>query len=102
MTDGGSEASRVNPSPPPYQIAYANRHVERQVATLPATVQRRVTRAISSLSSDPRPPGVRKLAGGLEGAWRIRVGDYRVLYDIDDGAQVVNVLAVVHRRDAYR
>ena len=60
----------------------------------------RVKAALVALRNDPRPAGCIKLAG--EGGWRIREGDWRVIYDIDDGAQVVTVLRVKHRKDAYR
>ena len=57
-------------------------------------------RAIDELAENPRPRNSRKLRG-KEG-WRIRVGDYRVIYEIDDEAQEVLVLDVGHRRDVYR
>lgn len=50
---------------------------------------------------EPRPPGAKKLIGG-GGEWRVRTGDYRIIYDIDDGVLVVLVLAVGHRREIYR
>jgi mRNA interferase RelE/StbE len=53
-----------------------------------------------ALETDPRPPGCVKLAG-REG-WRVRVGDYRVLYSIDDNARVISVKQIGHRRDVYR
>jgi mRNA interferase RelE/StbE len=56
-----------------------------------------VNERILSLGKDPRPHGVRKLSGALEG-WRIRVGDYRILYQIDDEAQTVTIVrAKVYR-----
>lgn len=85
-----------------YQIKTASRRVEKEFATLPRQVRERVIRAVRGLSQDPRPRGVRKLAGEMRGAWRIRVGNYRVIYDIDDDQQIVIILAVSHRRDAYR
>lgn len=60
----------------------------------------RVKAALLELREDPRPAGCVKLTGG--GGWRVRVGDWRAIYDIDDGAQVVTVLRVKHRRDVYR
>ena len=59
----------------------------------------RVREAMTSLSHTPRPKGCVKLSTG---AWRIRVGDIRVLYDIDDKAKMVEVLRIGHRRDIYR
>lgn len=58
-------------------------------------------RAINGLSKNPRPPGCRKLSGG-KNDWRIRVGDYRVIYEIADADQIVRVNRVRHRRAAYR
>lgn len=57
--------------------------------------------AIEALADDPRPSGCRKLAGS-ERTWRIRVGDYRVVYEIEDELLVVLVMRVRHRRDVYR
>ncbi|MGA2401072.1 MAG: type II toxin-antitoxin system RelE/ParE family toxin [Syntrophobacteraceae bacterium] len=56
--------------------------------------------AVRSLADDPRPAGVRKLTG--REAWRIRVGDYRIVYEIHDDALVLLVVAIGHRRDVYR
>lgn len=53
------------------------------------------------MKDNPRPDGCRKLAGEKR-AWRIRVGDYRVLYEIADGTVTVTVFRVAHRRDVYR
>ena len=63
----------------------------------------RVNEKILALRNDPRSPGVRKLSGDLEG-WRVRVGDYRILYQIqiDDDAQTVTIVRVKHRREIYR
>ena len=57
--------------------------------------------AIELLATDPRPPGATKLSG-REGEWRVRTGDYRVVYEVDDGVLRVLVVAVGHRRDIYR
>jgi mRNA interferase RelE/StbE len=56
---------------------------------------------IEQLASNQRPSGARKLEGEQH-LWRIRVGDYRVVYSIDDGQRVVDVVRVRHRREAYR
>ena len=57
--------------------------------------------AIESLACEPRPRGCRKVQGA-DNLWRIRIGDYRVLYTIDDQARIVDILAIRHRSDAYR
>ena len=61
----------------------------------------RVRQAVRSLLKDPRPPGCKLLAGPYQATWRIRVGDYRILYEVDDAADIVRVLRVRHRREAY-
>ena len=58
-------------------------------------------RAIRQLAEKPRPKGCRKLSGG-ENDWRIRVGVYRVLYEVDDRTKVIRINRVRHRREVYR
>lgn len=85
-----------------YRVRLASRRVEKEIANLPRDARDRVIAAIRRLAKDPRPRGTRKLAGEMQGAWRIRVGTYRIIYDVDDDQQLVIVLAVLHRREAYR
>jgi mRNA interferase RelE/StbE len=73
----------------------------RQIRKLPADVQRRVVLAAEALGVDPRPAGCQRLKGP-ESIWRIRVGDYRILYEIRDKALRVLVVRVGHRREVYR
>jgi mRNA interferase RelE/StbE len=61
----------------------------------------RIVGAIELLSVDPRPPGAKMLRGGEQGRWRVRVGDYRIGYAIEDDRLLVLVLRVAHRRDVY-
>ncbi|KYH45353.1 type II toxin-antitoxin system RelE/ParE family toxin [Branchiibius sp. NY16-3462-2] len=72
----------------------------RQLRKLDPPARRRVQAAIELLRDEPRPNGARKLVGG-EGEWRVRTGDYRIVYEINDNVLVVLVLAVGHRRDIY-
>jgi mRNA interferase RelE/StbE len=72
----------------------------RQIVRLPAQTQERVNRAIAGLSENPRPPGSKKLTA-REG-YRVRVGDYRILYQVDDGAKLVVIYRVMSRGDVYR
>ena len=65
-------------------------------------MRRRLTGAIELLSIDPRPPGAVMLRVGDRGRWRVRVGDYRIVYAIEDGDLVVLVLRIAHRREVYR
>lgn len=60
----------------------------------------RIVKAMRALPTDPRPPGCRKLSGARD-RWRVRVGDYRIVYAIDDSAKVVTVIRVRHRSAAY-
>lgn len=76
------------------------RRAQRELAVFPTGAREQAIEAIERLSVEPRPPGCRKLTA-REG-WRIRVGDYRVIYEIDDEASTVTVLHVGHRRDIYR
>lgn len=73
----------------------------RALERLPRDIQARIRRAIDALANDPFPPGVKKLRGP-EGWYRIRVGDYRVVYDVEHHRLVVLVVRVAHRREAYR
>jgi mRNA interferase RelE/StbE len=77
------------------------RAAEKDLSRLSAQVHDRIIAAIQGLARDPRPPGCRKLVGS-EHDWRIRVGDYRVIYEIADVVRVVRVLRVRHRREVYR
>jgi mRNA interferase RelE/StbE len=77
------------------------RGAERDLRRLSAEMHDRVIAAIRGLAANPRPPGCRKLRGG-QNDWRIRVGDYRVVYEIADDIRVVRVNRVRHRREVYR
>ncbi len=71
----------------------------RQLRKLPPEARRRVQAAIELLAETPRPPGAKKLVGRVE--WRVRTGDYRVMYRIEDGRLTVVVVAAGHRREIY-
>ena len=73
---------------------------KKSLSRLPDHIQTRIARSTLALASNPRPPGVVKLTS--RDAWRIRVGDYRVIYTIDDTRQQVVVHAIGHRGDIYR
>jgi mRNA interferase RelE/StbE len=83
-----------------YEVAFAPA-AERQLRKLPAAVRERIVRASERLRTDPRPPGVVKLAGSDE-LYRIRAGDYRIIYQIADDQLIVIIARVAHRKDAYR
>jgi mRNA interferase RelE/StbE len=74
---------------------------QRELLKLPAKFRVRVSEAIRSLQANPRPAGCKKLAGNAD-YYRIRVADYRVLYEIRDRVLLVLVIKVGHRREVYR
>ena len=82
-----------------YELKLA-RSAKKEVKLLDGVIRGRAIHAIRSLTNDPRPPGCRKLVGATN-RWRIRVGDYRILYTIDDSAHLVEIVAVRHRSKAY-
>jgi mRNA interferase RelE/StbE len=73
----------------------------RQLRKLDPQARRRVQAAIELLAGEPRPPGAKKLTGG-HGEWRVRTGDYRIVYEVHDQVLVVLVVAVGHHREIYR
>jgi len=76
------------------------RSAEKDLAKLPLDVHCRVIDAIKSRAANPRPSGCRKLSGS-KNDWRIRVGDYRIVYEIAGGIRIVLVHRVRHRREVY-
>ena len=73
----------------------------KEFRALESKIKRRVTVAVEALQRNPRPRGVRKLRGH-ERLYRVRVGSYRVVYEIDDQARLVRVTRIRHRREVYR
>ena len=71
-----------------------------ELAALPRADQRRIAARIDALRDNPRPPGVKMLAGG-DKLYRLRVGDFRVIYSIDGKKLVVLVIRIGHRKDVY-
>jgi len=83
-----------------YSVVFA-RSALRELELLEARIARRILVRIEALAQDPRPHGCVKLQGAAD-LWRIRVGDYRVIYSLDDDARLVDVRIVRHRGNAYR
>lgn len=83
-----------------YSIVFA-RSARKELEDLPHLVNTSVLNRIEQLSKNPRPVGVRKLVGS-EYLWRLRIGDYRVIYGIYDEQKPVDIIPIRHRRDAYR
>lgn len=76
------------------------RRAQRELADVPPGAYEPIVTAIRSLADVPRPPRCAKLTG-REG-WRIRIGEYRVIYEIDDAQQTITILHIGNRRDVYR
>jgi mRNA interferase RelE/StbE len=74
--------------------------VQKELNRLPDDIANRILARLAGLEANPRPPDVKKLKG--RDAWRIRVGDYRVIYEIHDQALQIIVITVGHRREVYR
>ena len=78
---------------------------DRQLRKFDPQVRRRLQAVIDLLAEHPRPPAAIQLVGGA-GEWRVRTGDYRIIYEIDDGELIVLVLVLVlrlgHRREVYK
>jgi mRNA interferase RelE/StbE len=72
----------------------------KELRALPANDRKRVVTKIEGLASDPRPPGTEKLSGAEK--YRLRQGDYRVLYSVDDAEKSLVIVKIGHRRDVYR
>src|SRR4030042_670325 len=83
----------------PY-VVHLKRSAEKELADLSREVQQRIIKRLLTLKANPRPPGAKKLWGGER--YRMRIGDYRVLYTIDDALQKIEVSAVGHRREGDR
>ena len=83
-----------------YQITFSPA-AYRQLEDLPKPDQRRIRERIDRLSTNPRPAGAKAIQGG-GGILRIRVGDYRVIYKVEDDLLVVLVIRIGHRREVYR
>ena len=82
-----------------YRVALA-RSAEKELQRLSSALVARIITDLEGLAEEPRPPGCKKLRGG-DKEWRIRVGDYRVVYEIDDRARAVVVTRIAHRSEVY-
>ena len=83
-----------------YEV-YLERAAERDLRRLSPKDFHQIIPQVKSLAENPRPTGCRKITGS-KSDWRIRIGDYRVIYEIDEKAKTVKVMRVRHRREAYR
>ena len=75
---------------------------EKELRSLPSQILRRVDKRLLALSNEPWPRGAVKLKGKESEGWRIKTGDYRILYTVDKTQKVIKVYRIKHRREAYR
>ena len=74
---------------------------ERDLDRLPKSLYKRVIKELITLEENPRPRGSRKIVGSISD-WRVRVGDYRIVYEIREEEKEIRVMRIKHRREAYR
>jgi len=83
-----------------YQITFKKK-AAKEMLKLPSSMLPKIVNSIDNLSENPRPEGSKKLRGNDEDLWRIRTGNYRVIYSIKDSIRIVNIRKVGHRKDIY-
>jgi len=83
-----------------YEV-FIERSAERDIKRLQEGILQRIIFTIMGLSNNPRPKGCRKISGS-KSDWRIRIGDYRVLYEIDDNNKSVKIMRILHRSSIYK
>jgi mRNA interferase RelE/StbE len=83
-----------------YQISFT-RSARKELQSLPSAIAHRILIKVESLAKEPRPAACRKLRGPTN-LWRLRIGEYRVVYDIDDKNCIIDVMIIRHRSEAYR
>lgn len=84
----------------PYAVQFL-RSAGREFSSLPKSRQKQLAGRIDGLKQDMFPAGVKKLEGE-DRLYRLRVGDYRILFEVDDDARIVTIVKIGHRRDVYR
>ncbi len=78
------------------------RQAEKELRALPPQMLRRIDKRLIALAAEPRPRGSAKLKGKETEGWRIKAGNYRILYTVDKTRRVVKIYRIKHRREAYR
>ncbi len=91
----------MTPDPARYYEIELTASAAKEYRSLPDTVQKRVCKAVDELQVESRPAGCRKLAGHRT-LFRIRVGAYRVIYDVNEKEKCIKITVIRHRKDAYR
>ncbi len=84
----------------PYSVLLS-KSAQKQLRKIPPSIADLIEHKLLSLEENPRPPGCKKLMGE-ENGWRIRIGDYRVLYEIQDKVLIIHVVDIDHRKDVYK
>ena len=84
----------------PYRVI-VKPSADRALKRLPLALATRIVATMTALQNDPRPPGVKKIQGAAN-LWRLRVADYRIVYEIHHRDIVIVVLRIAHRKDVYR
>jgi mRNA interferase RelE/StbE len=83
-----------------YRISF-KKSAQKELASIPKPHNKSIADAIDKLANNPRPDGVKKLKGDYN-AYRIRVGDYRVIYTIEDEIKIIEIQRIRHRKEAYK
>jgi len=83
-----------------YKVEFALRAI-KDLRAIPRTDQSKIIDKAESLSEDPYPRGSLKLKGVKEELWRVRVGNYRILYQVDDSVEIIDVRRIGHRKNIY-
>ena len=83
-----------------YKVEFASRAI-KDLRSIPRSYQGKIIDKAESLAENPYPRGCLKLKGLQEELWRIRVGDYRILYQVDDSVEVIDIRKIGHRKDIY-
>lgn len=84
-----------------YQILF-KKSAEKELERLPKSAVKRISRAVDDLAENPRPSGSKKLEGQRESLWRIPVGDFRIIYFVEDVIRIVEIRRIGHRKDIYQ
>lgn len=84
-----------------YKVVFSKTAL-KELTSLPKVYAKKIYEKSESLAENPRPVGCKKLEGKKESIWRIRVGDYRILYTIDDFIRIVDIRNIGHRKDIYQ
>lgn len=84
-----------------YLITF-KKSARKELEALPILIIKSIAKAIDKLSENPRPTGSKKLVDSKEDLWRIRVGNYRILYAIEDKIKIVDIRRIADRKDVYK